>query len=110
MEWSRFALLALLASCATASSDDDGNVAPTVDSGTSGFLDAKPRPDAAQTSTPDAAPNITYDAAPIEPDAAAGLFCEDSNECESGDCCLTLGGSSGVCVRGEEILGACLPD
>ncbi len=106
MEWSRIALVALLASCATAGSDDDdGNVKPAADATSFSFPDAA-HFDAAQL--PDAAPNITYDAAPIVPDAG-GLFCEDSNVCGNGECCFSLGGP-GFCVQGEEILGVCLPD
>tara|TARA_R110002096_G_scaffold77896_6_gene183266 strand:+ start:34784 stop:35107 length:324 start_codon:yes stop_codon:yes gene_type:complete len=107
MEWSRFALIALLASCATAGSadDDDGNVKPAADGSTFSFPDAA-RFDAAPV--PDATPIITYDAAPIVPDAG-GPFCENSNSCASDECCFSLGGP-GFCVTGDEILGVCLPD
>ncbi len=109
MEWLRVALAGVvLVSCATAASDhDDGKVVPTVDSGSS-FPDARPRPDAG--ATPDAAPVITFDAAPVTPDAGQGLFCESSDVCDSDECCLTLGGDTGFCVRGQEVLYVCLPD
>ena len=105
MKWPRIALLALLASCATAGTDDDGTATPKPDA-TSGFsfpdaarfIDAAPKPDAT--------PIISYDAAPVTPDA--GLFCENSNSCGNGECCFSLGGP-GFCVPGEEVIGVCVP-
>lgn len=105
MEWTRIALVALLASCASAGSDDDGNNEGPPDADTSfSFPDARPFADAAPL--PDAAP-IVYDAAPGSADG--GLFCQNSSTCGSGQCCLSLGGP-GFCVPGEEVLGVCLPD
>lgn len=107
MEWSRIALLALLASCASAGSDDNSSDAstPNADSGFS-FPDAARFPDA--TPMPDAKPASSVDAAPVGT-ADAGLFCDNSNQCGSTECCFSLGGP-GFCVPGEEVIGVCLPD
>ncbi len=103
MLWIRISLVALLASCASAGSDDNNPPAPDAEGGFN-FPDAASFPDA--TPTPDAA--IVYDAAPVTSDA--GLFCENSNTCDTGQCCLSLGGP-GFCVPGSEIVpGVCIPN
>jgi len=109
METLRIALMAcLVASCATAASEQE-RIVPTADASEpiSSFPDATPFPDA-DLRQPDAAPNVVYDAAPAgTPDG--GLFCESSSVCGSGECCFSLGGP-GFCVPGEEVIGVCLPD
>ncbi|MCP4447772.1 MAG: hypothetical protein GY811_20905 [Myxococcales bacterium] len=102
MKWTRIALLALLASCATAGSDG-GDVTPKPDASPGfGVHDAASTPDA--TPMPDATPIITYDATP--PDS--GLFCENTEGCGTGECCISLNGT-GLCVPGDEIAGVCIP-
>jgi hypothetical protein len=44
------------------------------------------------------------------PDAASALFCTADSQCtNSGECCITLGGSSGLCGPGVVLLGVCVP-
>ncbi len=97
-------LVTALASCATAGSDgDDGTPAPDAKP-PSVFPDAARFPDAMPT--PDANPLVSYDATPTTPDAGGGgIFCEDSDMCAAGKCCLLS-----LCIPGEEVLGLCIPD
>ena len=45
------------------------------------------------------------------PDAPPGsLFCMSNAQCTTaGECCVTLGGTMGVCAPGTVILGQCFP-
>lgn len=53
---------------------------------------------------------VVQDAVVQQPDAGSGLFCTSNAQCtNSGECCLTLGGSMGFCAPGTIVLGQCFP-
>jgi hypothetical protein len=98
-------VLLLLASCATAADDNDGQApAPDARKGVT-FPDAGPQADAAPT--PDAAPPLPVDAATpaIDAGGTSGI-CETNADCTvSGECCFVI-----ACTPGTKLGDACLPD
>lgn len=105
--WTALVFAALACGCATGTNTNGGI------------------PDAAVTPHHDDAPRVTGDAPVVKmdsgvvvhdappdaaPDAASALFCTDNSQCtNAGECCITLGGSSGLCGTGQVVLGVCLP-
>lgn len=105
--WTALVFAALACGCATGTNTNGGN---GVDAA------VQPHHDDAPHVTSDA-PSVKMDAAVVHdappdaaPDAASALFCTTNSQCtNAGQCCITLGGSSGICGTGTVVLGQCIP-
>ena len=107
--WTALVLAALACGCATGTNTNgganvDAAVTPHHDDASHVAADAP----AAKMDAP-----VVRDA-PVQmdapADAASALFCTDNSMCtNNGECCITLGGSQGLCGPGVIVLNACIP-
>lgn len=104
--WTALVFALLGSACATGTTNNgqtDAAVQPHHDDAARPPVDAPVAKDAAVA--PDAF--VPQDA---PADAASALLCTDNSQCtNTGECCITLGGSQGLCGTGVIVLGQCVP-
>jgi hypothetical protein len=109
--WTAVVFASLVAACASAGSPSQPADAQPV----------TPHHDDASNITSDA-PIVKMDGAVITPDAFvpqdapappidSAIFCTANSQCtNAGECCITLGGSSGICGPGFPVGTDCIPN
>lgn len=109
--WTALVFASLVAACASAGSPsqptDADPVTPHHEDASSVTSDAPPVKMDGGVITPDAFVPQDAPAPPVD----SAIFCTVNSQCtNSGECCITLGGSSGICGPGFVVGTDCIPN
>ena len=109
--WTAVVFASLVAACASAGSPsqpaDADPVTPHHEDASSVTSDAPPVKMDGGVITPDAFVPQDAPAPPVD----SAIFCTANSQCtNAGECCITLGGSSGICGPGFPVGTDCIPN